>query len=176
MTKTTRYLGLDVHSQTIAAAIAEGRNEVRSLGQIPNRPEPHARQRAPDGAAVDFLLASERAALASPLDELRYRCKRVVGLFLAQEREHLRSADRQHLADREDFGVATLELLGHTKEAIEASQLVPLDTHQKAHRAHSGFRVVRSPHDVGAAAIPGEVVVGAVVASVWLSAIMTCFP
>jgi transposase len=39
VTKTTRYLGLDVHSQTIAAAIAEGRKKVRSLGQIPNRPE-----------------------------------------------------------------------------------------------------------------------------------------
>ena len=39
MTKTTRYLGLDVHSQTIAAAVAQGRKKVRSLGQIPNRPE-----------------------------------------------------------------------------------------------------------------------------------------
>ena len=39
MRKNTRYLGLDVHAATIEVAIAEGRNVVRSLGEIPNRPE-----------------------------------------------------------------------------------------------------------------------------------------
>ena len=39
MGKDTRYVGLDVHAATIAVAIAEGRSEVRSLGEIPNRPE-----------------------------------------------------------------------------------------------------------------------------------------
>ena len=41
MTKITRYVGLDVHAQTIAIAVAEtGRDgEVRSLGTIPNTPE-----------------------------------------------------------------------------------------------------------------------------------------
>jgi transposase len=41
MKKATRYLGLDVHADTIAVAVAEpGRDgEVRSLGTIPNRPE-----------------------------------------------------------------------------------------------------------------------------------------
>jgi transposase len=32
-------LGLDVHAETITAAIAEGRQKVKSLGQFPNRPE-----------------------------------------------------------------------------------------------------------------------------------------
>ncbi len=34
-----RYLGLDVHVETIAVAIAEPSGEVRSPGEIPNRPE-----------------------------------------------------------------------------------------------------------------------------------------
>jgi transposase len=34
-----RFLGLDVHADTIAVAVAEPTGEVRSLGVIPNRPE-----------------------------------------------------------------------------------------------------------------------------------------
>lgn len=34
-----RHLGLDVHAETIAVAVAEPSGEVRSLGEIPNRPE-----------------------------------------------------------------------------------------------------------------------------------------
>ncbi len=33
-----RFVGLDVHAATIAAAVAEANGEVRSLGTIPNRP------------------------------------------------------------------------------------------------------------------------------------------
>jgi transposase len=40
MAKSIRYVGLDVHADTIAVAVAEGRGEARSLGTIPNRPEP----------------------------------------------------------------------------------------------------------------------------------------
>lgn len=39
MKKDTRYVGLDVHAATIAVAVAEAGGEVRSLGEIPNRPE-----------------------------------------------------------------------------------------------------------------------------------------
>ena len=39
MAKNTRFIGLDVHAETIAVAVAEGRGQVRSLGTIPNRPE-----------------------------------------------------------------------------------------------------------------------------------------
>src|SRR5216683_8070892 len=34
-----RFIGLDVHAETIAVAVAETGGEVRSLGIIPNRPE-----------------------------------------------------------------------------------------------------------------------------------------
>src|SRR5260370_7598543 len=34
-----RFIGLDVHAETIAAAVAEPSGEVRALGVIPNRPE-----------------------------------------------------------------------------------------------------------------------------------------
>jgi hypothetical protein len=33
MSNCTRYLGLDVHAETITAAIAEGRGKIRSLGK-----------------------------------------------------------------------------------------------------------------------------------------------
>jgi transposase len=39
MSKNTRFVGLDVHAETIVVAVAEGRGEVRSLGIIPNRAE-----------------------------------------------------------------------------------------------------------------------------------------
>ena len=35
MHNCTRYLGLDVHAETITAAIAEGRRQIRSLGKFP---------------------------------------------------------------------------------------------------------------------------------------------
>jgi hypothetical protein len=34
-----RFVGLDVHAETIAVAIPEPNGEVRSIGSIPNRPE-----------------------------------------------------------------------------------------------------------------------------------------
>ena len=37
--KKVRFLGLDVHAETIAVAMAEPEGEVRLLGIIPNREE-----------------------------------------------------------------------------------------------------------------------------------------
>ena len=39
MKKDIRFIGLDVHAETIAVAVAEANGEVRSLGVIPNRVE-----------------------------------------------------------------------------------------------------------------------------------------
>src|SRR2546425_7160873 len=43
MSVNLRYLGLDVHAETIAVAVAERGAEVRSLGMIPNDPTAVAR-------------------------------------------------------------------------------------------------------------------------------------
>ena len=37
--KKVRFVGLDVHADTIAVAVAEPGGTVRSMGVIPNRPE-----------------------------------------------------------------------------------------------------------------------------------------
>jgi len=37
--KRIKFVGLDVHAETIAVAVAEQDGEVRSLGVIPNREE-----------------------------------------------------------------------------------------------------------------------------------------
>jgi len=39
MKEKLRFLGLDVHAETIAVEVAEPKGEVRSLGTIPNRAE-----------------------------------------------------------------------------------------------------------------------------------------
>jgi hypothetical protein len=37
--KRIKFVGLDVHAETIAVAVAEQAGEIRSLGMIPNREE-----------------------------------------------------------------------------------------------------------------------------------------
>jgi predicted NBD/HSP70 family sugar kinase len=39
MKKSIRFVGLDVHADTIAVAVAETTGEVRSMGTIPNTPD-----------------------------------------------------------------------------------------------------------------------------------------
>src|SRR6266480_5947245 len=39
MEKDSRFVGLDVHAETIAVAVAEPGGEVHALGTIPNTPE-----------------------------------------------------------------------------------------------------------------------------------------
>ena len=41
--KNVRFIGLDVHAETIAVAVAESGGEMRSLETIPNRPASVAR-------------------------------------------------------------------------------------------------------------------------------------
>ena len=58
MKEKLRFLGMDVHAETIAVAIAEPDGEVRSLGTIANRAgvDPQAGEEAGAGRAVEGLL------------------------------------------------------------------------------------------------------------------------
>ena len=52
--KKVRFVGLDVHADTIAVALAEPGGTVRSVGMIPNRPESIRRKtRLVGGSAWD---------------------------------------------------------------------------------------------------------------------------
>ena len=56
--KKVRFIGLDVHAETIAVAVAEPGGEVRSLGMIPNHAgvDPKAGEEARTGRAAARLL------------------------------------------------------------------------------------------------------------------------
>jgi transposase len=59
MTKTTRYVGLDVHAETIAIAVAEATGEVRWAGAIPNTPDAIAKAMRKLGAAESLDVCYE---------------------------------------------------------------------------------------------------------------------
>src|ERR1700733_2277830 len=77
--KNVRFIGLDVHAQTIAVAVAEPGGEVRSLGTIPNRPEPVARLIRKLGHAEQLRVCYEAGptgyVLYWQLSELGVKCE-----------------------------------------------------------------------------------------------------
>ena len=56
-----RFIGLDVHAETIAVAVAEPDGEVRSLGAIPNRPESIQKLVKKLGPATQLRVVTKRA-------------------------------------------------------------------------------------------------------------------
>ncbi len=60
MKEKVRFLGLDVHAETIAVAVAEADGDVRSVGTIPNRAE-SIRKLVKKLGAVDQLRACYEA-------------------------------------------------------------------------------------------------------------------
>ena len=93
MKEKLRFLGLDVHAETIAVAVAEPDGEVRSLGTIPNRAESIRKmikklgraeklrvcyEAGPTGYVVYWQLA-ELASRARSWRPRWYRSRRVIG-------------------------------------------------------------------------------------------------
>ena len=54
-----RFIGLDVHAETIAVAVAEPDGEVRSLGVIPNRSESIRKLMKKQGPADQLRVCDE---------------------------------------------------------------------------------------------------------------------
>src|SRR5215472_695295 len=77
--KKVRFLGLDVHAETIAVAVAEPDGEVRSLGIIPNREESVRKLVKKLGAAEELQACYEAGptgyALYWQLTRLGVKCE-----------------------------------------------------------------------------------------------------
>jgi transposase len=77
--KNVRFIGLDVHAETIAVAVAEPDGEVRSLGTIPNRPESVGRLvrklGKPEQLRVCYEAGPTGYVLYWQLSELGVRCE-----------------------------------------------------------------------------------------------------
>src|SRR2546422_10162543 len=79
MEKDSRFVGLDVHAETIAVAVAEPEGEVRSLGTIPNTHEAVRRLVKKLGSAERLRVCYE----AGPTGYVLYRQLAALGVRCA---------------------------------------------------------------------------------------------
>jgi len=70
MAKNTRSVGMDVHAETVSRAVAEGRNQVRSLGTMANRPETVRRVLGKPGKLTELRVCYEAGPTGYALLEL----------------------------------------------------------------------------------------------------------
>jgi transposase len=141
MKEKVRFLGLDVHADTIAVAVAEPNGEVRSLGTIPNRAE-SIRKLMKKLGAVEHLRACYEAGptgyvLYWQLSELGVQCEVVAPTLVpvkAGDRVKTDRRDAEKLARSHrsgdltavwvpDAGSEALRDLVRAREAAKQDQL-----------------------------------------------------
>jgi transposase len=141
MQEKVRFLGLDVHAETIAVAVAEPNGEVRSLGTIPNRTE-SIRKLLKKLGAVEHLRACYEAGptgyvLYWQLSELGVQCEVVAPTLVpvkAGDRVKTDHRDAEKLARNHrsgdltavwvpDEGSEALRDLVRAREAAKQDQL-----------------------------------------------------
>lgn len=95
--RNVRFIGSDVHAETIAVAVAESGGEVRSLGTIPNRPESVARLVKKPGKPEQLRACYEAGptgyVLYWQLAQLAVKCE-VVALTLIPVKADRRDAEK----------------------------------------------------------------------------------
>lgn len=141
MGKNTRFVGLDVHAETIAVAVAEGRNQVRSLGTIANRPEAVRRLVGKLGKLKEVKVCYEAGptgyALYWQLTQLGVQCEVIAPSLVpmkASDRVKTDRRDAERLARSYQAGDLTpvwvpdakheaLRDLVRTREATKADEL-----------------------------------------------------
>src|SRR3979411_2109964 len=141
MQEKLRFLGLDVHAETIAVAIAEPDGEVRSLGTIPNRTESIRKLIKKLGPAEKFRACYEAGPTGYvvywQLAELGVQCEVVAPTLVpvkAGDRVKTDRRDAEKLARCyrsgdlttvwvPDEGSEALRDLGRTREAAKQDQL-----------------------------------------------------
>jgi transposase len=126
MKKSTRYLGLDVHADTVAVAIADsGRNgEVRSLGTIPNTPEALAkliRKLGPDGIEACYEAGPTGYVIYWQLTKLGVSCTVVAPTLVP-----VKAGDRVKTDRRDALKLARL---------LRSGELTPIWVPDEAHEA-----------------------------------------
>ena len=141
MKEKVRFLGLDVHADTIAVAVAEANGEVRSLGTIPNRAE-SIRKLVKKLGGVEHLRACYEAGptgyvLYWQLSELGVQCEVVAPTLVpvkAGDRVKTDRRDAEKLARNHrsgdltavwvpDAGSEALRDLVRAREAAKQDQL-----------------------------------------------------